>query len=52
MSSIGVDTWGVDFVLLNRNDEILGQPWNYRDSRTDGMLAKALQRVPRAEMFA
>jgi rhamnulokinase len=50
--SIGVDTWGVDFVLLNRHDELLGQPWNYRDSRTDGMLAKALQRVSRADIFA
>lgn len=52
ISSIGVDTWGVDFVLMNRNDEMLGQAWNYRDSRTDGMLAKALQRVPRAEIFS
>ena len=52
VASIGVDTWGVDFVLMNRNDEILGQPWNYRDSRTDGMLEKAMQRVSRAEIFS
>lgn len=50
--SVGVDTWGVDFVLMNKNDELLGQPWNYRDSRTDGMIQKACQRVPRAEIFA
>lgn len=50
--SVGVDTWGVDFVLMNRNDELLGQPWNYRDSRTDGMMQKAFSRVPRAEIFA
>lgn len=50
--SVGVDTWGVDFVLMNRNDELLGQPWNYRDSRTDGMLQKAFQRVPKSEIFA
>jgi rhamnulokinase len=50
--SVGVDTWGVDFVLMNRNDELLGQPWNYRDSRTDGMLQKAFSRVPRADIFA
>lgn len=50
--SVGVDTWGVDFVLLNRNDELLGQPWNYRDSRTDGMLQKAFARVPKADIFA
>ena len=52
ITTIGVDTWGVDFVLMNRNDELLGQPWNYRDSRTDGMLAKALQRVSRSEIFS
>ncbi len=50
--SVGVDTWGVDFVLMNKNDELLGQPWNYRDSRTDGMIQKACSRVPRAEIFA
>ena len=50
--SVGVDTWGVDFVLMNRNDELLGQPWNYRDSRTQGMLQKAFSRVPKSEIFA
>lgn len=50
--SVGVDTWGVDFVLMNRNDELLGQPWNYRDKRTDGMLQKAFSRVPRSEIYA
>jgi rhamnulokinase len=52
IKSVGVDTWGVDFVLMNRNDELLGQPWNYRDSRTDGMQQKAFQRVPREQIFA
>src|SRR5690348_8879492 len=32
--SVGADTWGVDFVLLNRQGEILGQPFHYRDART------------------
>ena len=50
--SVGVDTWGVDFVLMNGNDELLGQPWNYRDSRTDNMIEKACSRVPREEIFA
>ena len=49
---MGVDTWGVDFVLMNKNDELLGQPWNHRDSRTDGMIQKACSRVPRSEIFA
>ena len=50
--SVGVDTWGVDYVLMNRHDEILGQPWHYRDVRTDGMMQKAFQKVSRAEIFA
>ena len=33
--SVGADTWGVDYVLLNRHDEMLGQPYAYRDSRTN-----------------
>ena len=49
--SIGVDTWGVDFVLLSKQNELLGQPFHYRDSRTRGMLETAFKRVPRAEIF-
>lgn len=49
--SIGVDTWGVDFVLLNKDDELLGQPYHYRDSRTRGMMARTFKKVPRAEVF-
>jgi rhamnulokinase len=50
--SVGADTWGVDFVLLNKQDEILGQPYNYRDARTRGGLERAFKKVPRAEIFA
>ena len=50
--SVGVDTLGVDFVLLNRNDEMLGLPCNHRDSRTDNMMQKAFSRVSRAEIFS
>src|SRR5262249_9919079 len=50
--SVGADTWGVDFVLLSRSDEMLGQPYHYRDARTNGMLEKAFKQVPRSEIFA
>jgi rhamnulokinase len=50
--SVGVDTWGVDFVLLNENDELLGLPYHYRDDRTKGMLNAAISAVPRSEIFA
>jgi len=49
--SVGVDTWGVDFVLLTKNEEILGQPYHYRDTRTVGMLDEAFKIVPRADIF-
>lgn len=35
--SVGIDTWGVDYVLLGKNDELIGSPYAYRDSRTDGI---------------
>jgi rhamnulokinase len=50
--SVGVDTWGVDYVLLSKKDEILGQPYNYRDARTQGVMAHAFTRVPKGEVFA
>lgn len=50
--SVGADTWGVDFVLLNKQDEILGQPYHYRDARTRGSLERTFKKVPRAEIFA
>ncbi|HET7624145.1 MAG TPA: FGGY family carbohydrate kinase, partial [Verrucomicrobiae bacterium] len=50
--SVGVDTWGVDFVLLSKSCELLGLPYHYRDARTRGILPKAFARVPREEIFA
>jgi rhamnulokinase len=52
VASVGVDTWGVDFGLLGRNDELLGNPYHYRDKRTLGVMARAFQQVPREEIFA
>lgn len=50
--SVGVDTWGVDFGLLDARDELLGNPVHYRDKRTEGILEEAFQVVPRSEIFA
>ncbi|MCA9081922.1 MAG: rhamnulokinase, partial [Planctomycetaceae bacterium] len=52
IASVGVDTWGVDYVLLSKSNELLGQPYNYRDPRTDGIMDAALSRVSRQEIFA
>jgi rhamnulokinase len=49
--SVGADTWGVDYVLLNKQEEILGQPYHYRDVRTQGALERTFKKVPRAEIF-
>jgi len=50
--SVGVDTWGVDFGLLGRNDTLLGIPACYRDPRTDGAMERAFETVSRNEIFA
>ena len=50
--SIGVDTWAVDFALLDAAGDLLGTPVHYRDSRTDGMMPRVFERIPRAELFA
>ncbi len=51
ITSVGVDAWGVDYALLSKSDEILGQPYHYRDSRTDGMLDYAFTVAPREQIF-
>jgi rhamnulokinase len=52
LDGIGLDTWGVDFALLDKNNALLSNPFHYRDARTDGMLDEAFKRMPRAEIFA
>lgn len=51
-SAIGIDTWGVDYGLLDRQGDLLGNPYHYRDCRTEGMFEKAFERMPKAEIFA
>ena len=48
---IGIDTWGVDYGLLDKNDKLLANPYHYRDTRTDGMYDKAFAIVPKEEIF-
>ena len=49
--SMGIDTWGVDFVLLDENDNILGNTVAYRDSRTDGIDEELYKVVPEPELY-
>ena len=51
IAGIGVDTWGVDFALLDRAGNLLSNPAHYRDSRTEGMYDWVFKRVPRRAVF-
>ncbi|MBX3421458.1 MAG: rhamnulokinase [Pirellulaceae bacterium] len=50
--SVGADTWGVDFVLLDLNDDLVGPAFSYRDTRTRGVMQRAFQRISRQDIFA
>lgn len=51
IAGIGVDTWGVDFGLLGSSGELLGNPYHYRDGRTEGMIEAACRIVPKREIY-
>ena len=51
IQSIGIDTWGVDFGLLDGEGNLLENPYHYRDSRTEGMIDKAAQTLPKKEIY-
>lgn len=51
ISSIAVDTWGVDFGLVTEDDQLLGFPFSYRDSRTNGILEKAFRLMPKDKIY-
>ena len=51
-SYLGIDTWGVDFLLLDGEGKVIGDAVGYRDSRTDGMDAKVYEILPEAELYA
>ncbi len=51
LDGIGVDTWGVDFALLDGRGDLLGNPHHYRDPRTDGVMDKVFEQVPKTELY-
>ena len=52
LAGVGVDTWGVDYALLDDGGRVLGLPYHYRDTRTEGMVERALERVGAEELYA
>ena len=49
--SLAIDSWGIDFVLLDQRDQILGSMVSYRDSRTKGMEEKVFRIVSESELY-
>lgn len=51
LGSMGIDAWAVDFGLIGKNGELLGNPYHYRDGHTDGAMERFIQKVPAEEIF-
>ena len=51
VDSIGIDTWGVDFALLDRAGRLVQNPVHHRDSRTEGAMERVFSRVPARELY-
>ena len=51
LDGVGVDTWGVDFGLVDGRGELVASPRHYRDPRNNGMMERTFATVPRAEIF-
>jgi len=49
--SMGIDTWAIDYGLLDDEDQLLGNPFAYRDVRTQGVMEQVLERVSQREVF-
>lgn len=51
-ATIGIDTWAVDYCLLDKNGELLAQPIAYRDERTNGAMEEVFQTIPAETIYA
>ena len=51
IKSISIDTWGVDYGLLDKEGRLIANPICYRDDRTKGMMDAAFQKLPKEEFF-
>lgn len=51
IESLSIDTWGVDFGLLSRKGELLGNPYSYRDPHTKDSIKEIEKKIPREELF-
>jgi rhamnulokinase len=51
VAGVGIDAWGNDFALLDRDDRLVGNPWHYRDRRTESSTRLVAQRVDPAVLY-
>jgi len=51
VASVGVDSWGVDYGLVDSDGKLVADPICYRDSRTDDAMTRVFSLVPRDEIF-
>jgi rhamnulokinase/L-fuculokinase len=52
IKTIGIDTWGVDFGLLDKTGKLMENPYHYRDGRTDNINAEAYKIIPKEKLYA
>lgn len=51
IKSIGIDTWGVDYGLIDENGELINSPFHYRDNRTDDMIERCFEYISKDELL-
>jgi len=51
INSIGIDAWGVDFALLDKEGLMLSLPFHYRDQRTTGIMEEVFRKIPKEKIF-
>lgn len=49
--SMGIDTWAVDYVLLDENDQVIGKTYGYRDNRTQKMDEEVYKIISESELY-
>lgn len=49
--TFGIDTWGVDFGLLDANDELIGNPYHYRDPQTEGLIEEVAELIGKSALY-
>lgn len=52
IKSVGIDTWGVDFCFITKQNELIGFPYCYRDTRTNGIMEKVFEIIPKEKIYS